>query len=108
MRALLVVTTLGLMFGMARPAHAAWVQGTIQEIRFVTQTQTSSDTIVVWISATTGCTHNAFILTATDVFLKEIYATLLAAKVTGKPIWYEHIYCTASGFSRGNQYALTE
>ena len=88
---------------LALPAHADWVQGAITDIQIVAAGD-ANDKIVVWGTFTTGCTYNGFILTATDPYFKETYATMLAAKMAGTPIKYLHIYCHTSGLSRGNGY----
>jgi hypothetical protein len=93
------------MFAISTPAAAYWLQGTVQEVRVIAAGN-ADDKIVVFISASTGCTYNAFMLLPTDAFFRESYSMLLSAKTTGMPVKYDHAYCHSSGFARGNQYSL--
>lgn len=93
------------MLATSAPALAIWLQGTVQEIRTIA-VGNGDDKVVVFISATTGCTHNAFLLLSTDPYFKETYGLLLSAKTTGAQVKYDHSYCHSSGFARGNQYSI--
>jgi hypothetical protein len=93
------------MLGMSAPAAALWLQGTVQEIRTIS-VNNADDKVVVFISAATGCTYDAFLLLVSDPYFKETYALLLSAKVTGAQVKYDHSYCHSSGYARGNQYSI--
>ena len=90
------------MLAISAPAAATWLQGTVQEVRVIAN-GTADDKIVVFISASTGCTYNAFVLSLNDSYFRESYSMLLTAKATGALIKYDHSYCHSSGFARGNQ-----
>lgn len=103
---LLAASAMGLL-AMSAPASATWLQGTVQEIRVIANGN-ADDKVVVFISATTGCTYNAFMILLNDAFFKESYGLLLAAKATGQPIKFDYAYCHSSGYARGNQYSLID
>jgi hypothetical protein len=88
-------------------SRAAWLTAMITEISVVA-VGAPNNMIVVSISAPTGCAQNAFVFGESDPFMKETYAMLLAAKLAGKAIKYDHVYCLSNGYARGNQYALAE
>jgi hypothetical protein len=70
----------------------------------------AGDKLIVYasFSPATGCTSNAFVFFSSDPYYKETYAAMLLAKATGKSIRYLHVYCTAEGYSRGNEYMLLD
>ena len=74
------------MLAISAPAAAIWLQGTVQDVRVIATGNPSDDKIVVFISASTGCTYNAFLLLATDPYFKESYSMLLSAKTTGMQV----------------------
>jgi hypothetical protein len=95
------------MLAISGPAAATWLQGTVQEVRVIANGN-ASDKVVVFISVSTGCTYNAFMLISSDAFFNQSYALLLAAKATGAQIKYDHSFCDSSGYARGNQYSLVD
>lgn len=107
-RASSVAIALTLGFASIPAAHAGWVYGNVTEIQIYAE-NASTDRILVKGTFNTGCANpNYFVLAMSDNFFKEIYATLLTAKLTGTSIKYLHIYCMPDGISRGNAYALAE
>jgi hypothetical protein len=53
------------------------------------------------------CPVKAFVLVPSDPLYKETYAMFVAARLSGTPIQYFHVYCTSpSGLGRGNLYQL--
>jgi hypothetical protein len=101
-------TLLVLLLSLAgMPALAEnWIQGTVTEIT-ISATGSGSDMIYVKGTFATGCAENGFLLLGTDVFFKETYAALLAAKVSGSPVKFLNVYCHSSGYARGNGYSIT-
>jgi hypothetical protein len=95
------------MLATSAPVSATWLQGTVQEVRVIAN-NSPDDKVVVFISAPTGCTYNAFMLLPADTFFKESYGLMLAAKATGQPIKFDYSYCHSSGYARGNGYSLVD
>lgn len=92
-------------FAQSPLANALWMQGQVTELRVIA-TGVGEDKIVVFTTATIGCTYNAFHLLSSDSFFKETYALLLAAKASGQTIKFDHVYCHSNGYSRANQFSV--
>jgi hypothetical protein len=93
-----------------RPAlsPAPLLSGTITKIETISTGTTSNDMVLVFGTFTTGCTYSAFVLISSDNYFSQTYAAMLAAKVAGTTIQYDHVYCVTSGasagYSRGDMY----
>jgi hypothetical protein len=88
-------------------AHAdAWIQGTVTEIQILAAGD-ANDKVVVLGTFNTGCAYNGFVIGASDPYFKETYAAMLAAKISATPIKFLNVYCLASGYARGNGYAVS-
>lgn len=102
---LLVAGTLAL--GLASPAAAQWKQGTINDIQIVNAGSGADGvTVLATFDHPTGCTYQGFTFFSSDPYFESIYALMLTAKATGRPIKYMHVYCLTSGYARGNQYVM--
>jgi len=52
------------------------------------------------------CASQGFFVASTDPFEKEIMATLLLAKASGRTVSFTFVYCHSNGYARGNSYVL--
>jgi hypothetical protein len=82
--------------------------GVITSIEIISTGTPANDMVLVFGNFTpaTGCTYNAFVLVASDSYFNQTFAALLSAKAAGTPIQYEHVFCTPSGYSRGDLYIV--
>ena len=95
-------------------SYAGWHTVTITNIYMVTDASyATSDLpgirvmIIGTFTPALPCANQIFTLVPTDQLFKETYSMFVAAKLSGTPIQYYHIYCTATtGIGRGNLYQL--
>lgn len=107
MKTLTTMIALAATMLFTSPAAKAdtWVQGTITEIRVVSDGVSNYILVTGNFTPATGCTNNGFMLLSGDAYFAQSYALLLAAQVSGSTVKYLHSYCNGPN-GRGNSYAL--